>query len=87
MKEEKDISKCVDCKREYYLWELSDDLFCERCNRNYSKIIRTKRYSSGGNELIKIKCKNCERKKGIRKKGSLKVNCIICNKFIGEFEF
>ncbi|HEY0090251.1 MAG TPA: hypothetical protein VGB37_15490 [Candidatus Lokiarchaeia archaeon] len=48
---------------------------------------RTKIYDVRKDEVIKIECSKCKGKQGIRRKGSLKVNCVVCNKYIGEFEF
>ena len=47
---------------------------------------RLKIYTIRKDEFIKIDCPKCKGKQGIRRKGSLKVNCFTCNKYIGSFK-
>lgn len=44
-------------------------------------------YSPRKDETILIDCPKCKGKQGIRRKGSLKVDCYVCNTSIGEFDF
>lgn len=50
---------------------------------------RINQFTIDKDEIIFIDegCKKCKSKNGIRRKGSLKVHCKTCNKYIGEFEF
>jgi ribosomal protein S27E len=44
-------------------------------------------YTIDKDEFISIDCPKCKGKQGIRRNGSLKVNCYVCNTHIGEFDF
>jgi ribosomal protein S27E len=54
---------------------------------SYNKMERINRYTIREDEIIKIDCPKCKGKQGIRRKGSLKVDCFVCNNPIGEFDF
>lgn len=54
---------------------------------NKDKMKRINQYTIREDEIIKIDCPKCKSKNGIRRKGSLKVNCSSCNRYIGEFKF
>jgi len=82
-----DIFPCKGCREAFYEWDLNSERLCKRCEGEYLIMVRTEKYSKDGNELIKINCKKCGCKQGVRKRGSLKVFCIDCNYHIGEFQF